>query len=226
MIGAVLQARMGSTRLPGKVLMTLAGRPLLSHILERLALVNHTLHPVIATTTANQDDALIEFAGRSAVDCFRGSEENVLERYVLCVRHYGFSHVVRLTGDNPFTDIEELDHLITRHLENAADYTSSCPALPTGVGAEIFASAALERSLTLADQAHHFEHVNEYILEHRADFKCKELVVPSEKRHPGVRLTVDTEADFQRANFICQNASSWPVTTVEAIYLAKSYGES
>ena len=145
-IGAIVQARMGSTRLPGKVLRPIAGRPLLAHVIGRLALLRHRIVVVVATSSEPRDDVVATYCKSLEVPCFRGSEHDVLGRYVACARAYEFEHVIRLTADNPFTDIEELDRLIDLHLGDGNDYSHSFGIMPLGVGAEIFTLAALERS--------------------------------------------------------------------------------
>src|SRR3989442_4300877 len=102
-----------------------------------------------------QDDVVSAFCTERRVDCFRGSEHDVVARYYECARQRGFTQVVRLTGDNPFTDVEELDRLIEFHLLGAYDYSSSTEELPVGVGAEIFTFAALERSFQEGHAPHH-----------------------------------------------------------------------
>jgi len=221
-IGAVIQARMGSTRLPGKVLMPLGGRSVLEQILHRLSFCRSDLVVVVATTTASRDDAVEEFCRARGVAVFRGSEENVLERYYRCALTYRFDQVVRLTGDNPFVDVEELDNLVALHLEQGADYSSSVAHLPTGAGAEIFTFEALERSMRQASAPHHFEHVNEYILENRDLFAIAELEVPVGKRS-AARLTVDTEEDYRRACFIAAHGGAEPASCGEAVALAHRF---
>jgi spore coat polysaccharide biosynthesis protein SpsF len=142
-VGIIIQARMGSTRLPGKVLRPIAGRPLLDHILERLQSLRQQVSVVIATSMLKADDAVETFCKNRDVACYRGSEQDVLARYLDCATHYAFDAVVRLTGDNPFTDIAELERLIALHLCDKNDYTHSFGALPIGVGAEIFSYTAI-----------------------------------------------------------------------------------
>lgn len=210
---------MGSTRLPGKILQSIAGRPLLGHILGRLADLTHPAHVVVATGDTPRDDVVEAFCAKRYVDCFRGSELDVLERYYECARRRGFDHVVRLTGDNPFTDIEELDRLIALHLSSENDCSCSFDALPVGVGAEIFTFKALERSFLEGHEPHHREHVDEYILENPEIFRIGRLAVPDHKRCPEVRLTVDTPEDLRRACLIAENARGLWATTEEAIAL-------
>ena len=99
----------------------------------------------------------------------------MLDRYYQCAIQYGFRHIVRLTGDNPFPDMEELDNLIALHLSAGTDYANSFASLPIGVGAEIFTFEALERSWREGDAPHHLEHVNEYLLEHPEIFRSTSL---------------------------------------------------
>lgn len=214
---------MGSTRLPGKILEHIGRRPLLDHVLGRLAALRHSARIVVATGDALRDDAVAAFCVERGVDCFRGSEPDVLARYYECARQRGFDQVVRLTGDNPFTDVEELNGLIEFHIAGGYDFSSSFEELPLGVGAEIFTFSALERSFLEGLAPQHREHVNEYILENRALFRTGRLAAPESKRHPQVRLTVDTPEDLRRARFIADHAAGlWP-TTEEAVALCSRF---
>jgi len=214
---------MGSTRLPGKILQLISGRPLLDHILGRLKGLRHPAHIVVATSDTPRDDMVADFCDERGVDCFRGSEQDVLARYYECARQRAFDQVVRMTGDNPFTDMDELNRLIDFHIAGGYDYSNSFEQLPVGVGAEIFTFAALERSFLEGRAPHHREHVDEYILDNRTLFRTGRLSIPERKRRPEVRLTVDTTEDLQRARFIAEHAAgSWP-TTEEAIELCSRF---
>jgi spore coat polysaccharide biosynthesis protein SpsF len=125
--------------------------------------------------------------------------------------------VVRLTADNPFTDIEELDRLIDMHVREGNDYTHSFGVMPIGVGAEIFSRAALERSDREGHAPHHREHVNEYVQEHPELFRTGHLAVAATKARPDLSMTVDTEDDYARACHIAEAASGTWITTIEAI---------
>jgi len=208
---------MGSSRLPGKVMLPIAGRPLLDHVVGRLASLRREIAVVVATSTELRDDVIAEHCIHAGVRCFRGSERDVLGRYVACARSEQFDHVVRLTADNPFTDMEELDRLIEKHLREGNDYTHSFGAMPVGVGAEIFMREALERSAREGHAANHREHVNEYIQENPGVFRIGQLDVPSAKRRPDLSLTVDTDADYERACRIAQTAAGRWISTTEAI---------
>lgn len=218
-VGVIIQARMGSTRLPGKALKPIAGKVLLDHVLGRLALLRIPVQVVVATSDLQQDDVIAHHCEAAGVSVFRGSEMDVLDRYYECAGKYGFDHVVRLTADNPFTDMEELQHLIELHLEQGNDYTHSFGMLPLGVGAEIFTFPALEQSAQEGHAPNHREHVNEYIQEHPEQFCIGVLEVVATKRRADLRLTVDTEEDYRCACAIAGHAPDRWVGTEEAIRL-------
>jgi spore coat polysaccharide biosynthesis protein SpsF len=222
-IGIIIQARMGSTRLPGKVLKTIGKKTLLEHILFRLEKLHHNAKSIVATSNLDKDDKIEVFSSKNNVLCFRGSEQNVLERYYKCAQENNFTHIVRLTADNPFIDIEELDNLIDLHIQSGADYSRSFTVLPKGVGAEIFSFHALESSYKYGTKENHKEHINEYIEENEDKFKISELKVNEEKNRPEISLTVDTPEDLKKACYIFENSNGPYITTKEAIDLCLQY---
>ena len=222
-LGIVLQARMGSSRLPGKVLLAIGKHTLLEHIFCRVARSLSGAELVVATTELPEDDAIVEASRRHGVPMFRGEKLNVLDRYFQCALVNGFQHIVRLTADNPFVDIEEMDHLIHLHLKEQADFSYSFNSLPIGCGAEVFSFNALEKSHREGHDAHHIEHVDEFILDNIAQFSVRSLDVPVSKNKPQVRLTVDTPDDYARACFIVDHANMDHITTEEAIALAMAF---
>jgi len=222
-VGIIIQARIGSTRLPGKVLKPMAGKKLLDHVIGRLAQLHYPAEIVIATTDLPQDDVVERRGLGMGVSVFRGSETDVLDRYYQCARKNCFDHVVRLTADNPFTDIEELGRLIELHLLDRNDYTHSFGSMPLGVGAEIFTFHALERSTYEGLSPNHREHVNEYIQENSTLFKIGILEVSASKSNPTLRLTVDNEEDYRRACAIIEYAPDRWIDTEEAIKLCLQF---
>jgi len=223
LIGIIIQARMGSSRLPGKVLRQIGEKVLLEHILFRLKRLKSETKVIIATSDLKKDDEIENFCSQNNISCFRGSESNVLQRYYLCAKENNFEHIVRLTGDNPFVDIEELDALIELHVETQADYSRSFAILPKGVGAEIFSFNALEQSYKYGKKENHQEHVNEYIEENEEQFKISELQVSIEKNRPELSLTVDTKDDYEKACYIVRNSKNEYISTQEAINLCSQY---
>ncbi len=195
-IGIVMQARMGSSRLPGKVLMPLCDTTLLGWIVRRVG--NLPWPVVVATSDKAQDDAIARQCEQMGVRCFRGSEQDVLDRYYRCALACGFAHVIRLTGDNPCPDTEALEQLVALHLESKADYTHSFGELPVGMGAEIFRFETLETSWREGQAPHHREHVNEFVLERPSRFRTVRLDIPPGKHAPDLRFTIDSREDYLR----------------------------
>jgi spore coat polysaccharide biosynthesis protein SpsF len=214
---------MGSTRLPGKVLKGIGKKTLLGHIIFRLERLKNNVKIIVVTSELNKDDEINDFCNSHDILCFRGSEKNVLERYYKCAVENNFEHIVRLTADNPFIDIEELDGLIELHLNSRADYSRSFSTLPKGVGCEIFTFNALEQSNKFGLKENHMEHVNEYIEENESKFKISELEAIQEKNRPDISLTVDTLDDYKKACFIVKNSKNEYITTKEAIELCLQY---
>jgi spore coat polysaccharide biosynthesis protein SpsF len=199
-IGIILQARMGSTRLPGKVLKPLAGKPMLQWIIERLQKCANADTLILATTTLAQDQPLVALAETLGIEVFRGSEADVLDRYYQCALVHHLDHVIRATGDNPFVDPEACDRLVAFYLSQQMDYatvsTEREDGYPLGVGLEVLSFAALERSWREGHAPHHREHVNEYILENPGIFAQARMPAPTALYAPELSLTVDTPEQF------------------------------
>jgi spore coat polysaccharide biosynthesis protein SpsF len=214
---------MGSTRLRGKVLKPIGRFSLLGHVVGRLEMLQHPHKIVVATSDLSADDVIAGWCRQEGIACFRGSEQDVLARYHGAAHDFGLDPVIRLTADNPFTDMEELDRLIDLHLLQGNDFSHSFSALPIGVGAEIFSWEALGRSARDGHAPHHREHVDEYMIENPQIFRTGTLTVASTKNRPDVCLTVDTEEDYRRACFIAERAQGKWATTEEAIALCSRF---
>ena len=196
-----LQARMGSSRLPGKTLKILKDKPLIEYVVKRLSISE--IDVVILTSNLKKDDILEKWCNDNNVKCFRGSEDNVLERYYEAAKFYQADNIIRATGDNPLVEPYFTKNLLKKHIEYNVDYSSNKSEigsnLPDGLGVEIFTFEALENSIKYSTKSHHFEHVNEYILENKDKFKiykacnCGGFIDKS-----NIRLTVDTKEDFEK----------------------------
>lgn len=214
---------MGSTRLPGKILMKVGAFPLLEHIFFRLKNAKLNFQVIVATSTLCSDDIVENFCNSRGVVCFRGSETDVLERYYLCAKENEFSDIIRMTGDNPFPDVDELRRLVEMHTFGEFDYSHSFDVLPVGVGLEIFTYEALERSYYEGVKANQREHVNEYIQENPQKFKIGRLFVDKKKERPDIRLTIDTEDDYRRACELVVKSKNLFPSTEELIKLCSDY---
>jgi len=192
--GIILQARMASQRLPGKATATVAGRPLIEQCLLRLIAAEAA--PVfLATTTCSEDDVLAAVAERLGVPVFRGSVEDVLNRFVRCAERFQLDLVIRATGDNPAVDIEAPGRLLSALLRTNADYVGEQP-LPYGAGVEAMTRDALNREALLARDVFDREHVTTYVRRHEDQFNVVTLAAPTALARPDVRLTVDTPNDL------------------------------
>jgi spore coat polysaccharide biosynthesis protein SpsF len=199
-VATIVQARAGSTRLPGKVLMDVAGEPLLAHVVARCEAMTRSDVTVVATSTLPGDDAIETLAAERGWRLFRGSETDLLDRYVGAARDVGADHVVRVTADCPLVDPHEADRVIEHHLAGGADCTHNITVwggeTPLGVGVEAFTMAALEESFRDGHEPHHREHVDEYVSEHPERFRLERVVASAPLRRPELRLTVDTPEDL------------------------------
>ncbi len=195
---AVVSARMASTRFPGKALVPLAGRPLLQVLLERIASSPELDSVCLATSTDPGNKPLLDIARKLGIPAFQGDEDDVLRRYVDCARSMVADHVVRVTGDNPLTDLETLEKLVTLHLKAGADYTYvPGEALLMGILSEVIAKSALEASWERGEARHRSELVTLYIKEHPEEFKIRTAELPGGLRRRHYRLTVDEKEDVE-----------------------------
>ncbi len=197
MILGILQARAGSSRLPGKVLKPLLGAPMLARQIERLKRSARLDQLMVATSDQADDLAIAALCAELDVPCFRGPLDDVLQRFHLAAQPFGPSQIVRLTGDCPLADPALIDALIELHLTGGYDYSSNCwdPSYPDGLDAEILSAATLD---LLAERAHtpaEREHVTYYIRQHADQFKIGTLSRTPSLAH--LRWTVDEPADFE-----------------------------
>jgi spore coat polysaccharide biosynthesis protein SpsF len=218
----VVSARMASSRCPGKALAPLAGRPLIEVLLDRMAAVRGVDGVVLATSVRAENDPLVEVARGAGFEVFRGEEEDVLRRHLDCARARGADHVVRVTGDNPLTDVETIESLVTRHRREDADYTYvPGDALLMGILAEVISRSALERSWQRGEARHRSELMTLYIKEHPQEFAIAAAELPPGLYRPEYRLTVDEPEDVRLMQEIFARlaAPGRRVTTREAIAL-------
>lgn len=192
---------MGSTRLPGKVLMKLSGKPILEWVIEGAARAKLIDRVIVATTDSKPDDQIAEFCKSENVDFFRGSEDDVLSRYVLASLEFASDIVARVTSDNPFGQAFLFDELIAKHISEQNDYTYS-KGYPLGSACEVFTSEALALVSKKTIKDYHHEHIGTYFVDNTADFTIGCLEAPKEYNFPQIRLTVDTKEDFETAENI------------------------
>lgn len=198
MIGVVIQARMGSTRLYGKTMTMIEEQPLLYYSVQRAKRAKYINNVVVATTQSVEDDIIQKWCYENQVDYIRGSEDDVLDRYYQAAKTYGLDIIVRITSDCPFVDPNIIDMLSTLLINFNYDYISNrwrTRSWPHGLDVEVFTFKALEKAWLEAKSDHQREHVTPYILENPEIFKIRE--VPLERDLSHIRLTVDYVEDME-----------------------------
>ena len=200
--GCIIQARMTSSRLPGKVLLPLPqGGPstVLELVVERVAKAHSIDETIIATTANSTDDPLVQWCEQKGIAVFRGSEEHVLSRYALCAREHGLSRVVRVTSDCPCIDWQILDELVALHETAGNHYTSNTlyRSFPHGVDAEVVDADVLQEAYEQATEKYETEHVTPYVYKSHSDkFRIGRLEADAVRKGPQIRITLDTPEDY------------------------------
>jgi spore coat polysaccharide biosynthesis protein SpsF len=225
---AIVQARMGSTRLPGKVLMNLAGKPMLARSFERIRKAKNIDEIVISTTTNSQDDQIISLCYEFGWNFFRGSENDVLDRYYQTAREYHAKTIVRLTSDCPLIEPIVIDRIIDKFLalEPDIDYVSNVFPLrtfPRGLDTEVIGMSALERCWKKETNPAYREHVTPYIHHNPEKFRIRE--VNNERDLSVMRWTVDTPEDFDFVNRIYQHFNENWFSWIDILDLLQKHPE-
>jgi len=210
-IVAIVQARMGSTRLPGKILNTIQKKPMLWHIVDRLRTVGEIGEVIIATSDLSADDEVHEMASNYGIACFRGSETDVLKRFFGAADLVNAQHVIRITGDCPLIDPPTINKLIKLYFDDEYDFCGvACGAgvsiekninrFPDGFDAEIFSFKVLKEANIEANTKLQREHVTPFIWKNNTKYNLGSLY--SESDYSDLRLTVDNKEDFYFVNWI------------------------
>ncbi|MEI4790616.1 glycosyltransferase family protein [Bacillus sp. FJAT-53060] len=221
----VIQARMGSTRLPKKVMKPIGGMALIDLIVERVKQsddYNHkTQNLMIATTVEAEDDFLAHYCLSKGYKVFRGSETDVLQRFTQIVRQFEPQTIVRLTGDNPFIDPPLLSKMLEKHRQEKADYTYT-NGTPLGISGEMIDAPILSKIDTFPLTHQEREHVTLYIRKHPEQFHLQLITPPKELAYPAYRFTIDTEEDYVFAIRLLEKAGgSIAVPTAELISICE-----
>lgn len=208
MILAIIQARMGSSRLPNKVMMDLEGYPVIYHVYYRTIKSKYINQSIIATSANNENGTLKRFLNENKIEYVSGSEKNVLSRFILAINKLNLKdgdHVVRITADCPLIDSNIIDQVIELHLRTKADYTSNTliRTYPDGLDCEIINVGTLKSLLFEKINDNHKEHVTSFITENRNRYHTENLL--NDIDHSNLRWTLDYMDDYNHIKAIFEN---------------------
>ncbi|WP_078378901.1 cytidylyltransferase domain-containing protein [Sutcliffiella halmapala] len=206
-VAAIIQARMGSSRLPGKILKTINGKTLLEYQIERVRQAKAINQIIIATTVKESEEPILKLCKEMKIEYYRGSEEDVLSRYYETAQKFGVDVIVRLTSDCPIIDPEVIDKVVNYYIDNRkeVDYVSNTleRTYPRGMDTEVFSFKALKKAYNEAILPWEKEHVTAYFYNNPNFFILRGI--KSDQDYQSYRWTVDTEEDFQLIrNILCE----------------------
>ena len=222
MIGCIIQARMGSSRLPEKVLAKIDNKnPLLHFVLEQLKFSKFLDKIVVATTNLNEDNAIVKFLENQNIEFFRGSSDDVLDRYYQCAKKFSFLTIVRVTSDNPLIDPIIVDKVIAKFQSDKFDYVSNTinRTYPYGTEVEAFSFKTLKIIWKNSKKPSEREHVTPYIYNNFEKFQTYNVENPKNLSH--FRWTVDRENDLQLVKLIISKITKRPILMNDVLELIK-----
>lgn len=222
MIGIIIQARMGSSRLPGKTLKNLNGKPSLWHVYNRCKTSKCADIVVIATTQDKSDDQIDKFCKQHKIPCFRGSVNDVLSRYYNAAKKFKIDVIARVTGDCPLTDPFTIDRVFKAYKDQKCDYISNAVpgerTFPRGLDVEVFSFAALEKAYNEATENTEREHVTPYLWQNKKnEYKRGKIVTAPKELRRNYRLTVDYQEDFALIDMIYEKFSNYKLVPASKV---------
>lgn len=226
MIAAIIQARLGSTRTPGKTMKLIGNKPLLEYSVKKTRQARYVDKVIVATTTSDKDNLISEWCKEKGIASFRGSEDDVLDRYFQAASCFKADIIVRVTSDCPFVDPQIIDLLILSLKVFGADYASNRikkRTWPHGLDTEVFTYEALENAWKDAAEEREREHVTPYIIGHPELFR--HIEVPLEEDLSHYRLTVDYPEDLEFTRIMVEKYNADKMNWREIIDLLKKYPE-
>lgn len=216
---AIIQARCGSTRFPNKVFADVNGKPLIWHVVNRLTHAKTINKIVIATTINEKDDKIEKWCNENNVACYRGSENDVLNRYYSASVAFPSDIVVRITADDPFKEPAVIDAVVNKLINEGFDHVTNNfpPSWPEGLDCEAFTFAALEASEKSTDDAFEREHVTQYIYHNPDKFKIGNVASPKNLSY--LRWTIDKEVDYEmvKAVYAHRNPANTDILLLDEI---------
>jgi|TARA_B110000495_G_C23035324_1_gene618097 spore coat polysaccharide biosynthesis protein SpsF len=220
MIGCIVQARMGSSRLPGKVLLDIDNKPVLSYLIGQLKFSKKIEKIVIATTNLSEDDKIVNVAKNNEISYFRGNDSNVLDRFYNCAKKFSFDVIIRITADCPLIDPEIIDKIVNQYENGNYDYVSNTikRTFPFGTEVEVFSLIALEFAWKNAKSKLDKEHVTPFI---RRDTKNRNMNFKNEENLSHLRYTLDYPEDLDVISKIILKLKKRPILLIDILNLIK-----
>lgn len=215
-ISIVIQARMGSSRLSGKVLMEMGETTTLDYVIQRCKEIRGVTNIIVATSTLKIDDAIEKWCQMNNVDCLRGSETDVLSRYVEVIKVYKPDYVMRVTADCPFLDYEMASEMIELIHENPVDVVDVKGNLPRGIEVELISSKALMVIEEKGTKSRHKEHVTYYAYEFPNEFTRIDYYSKSSLQKPSLRITLDTVEDYKLLSTVAKKFNN-PIVNIDEV---------
>lgn len=222
---AIIQARMGSSRLPGKILKPLGDVNVLTYDIERCRAINGVSEVIVATSSLPQDDAIAKWCEEHQVAYFRGSEDDVLDRYVQCAKMYKPDYVMRVTSDCPFFDYEMASEIVALMETERKDIMLLEGELPRGLAVELISYEALLRIHEVGKEPRHREHVTYYAYEFKEQFETVTYKTPENRQAPELRITLDTEEDYALISKVASHLKNPLVSSVDVIQFLQQHPE-
>ena len=221
MIGCIIQARMGSTRLPGKPMLSVENdKTILYFVIKQLQSCKLVDKIIVATTTLEDDKQIANFSKHLGVDSFRGSSDNVLDRYYQCAKEYSVSTIVRIPSDKPLIDPEIVDNVVSMFMNSSYDYITNFlpnPTFPSGTEVEVFSINALKKAWEKAKIPSEKEHVTPYFANHEDEFKITHIENSENLSH--LRWAVDRIEDLKLVRKIASKIKKRPILMKDIVEL-------
>ncbi len=197
-VGAIIEARMSSSRLYGKVLMKVNRKPLLLHLIDRIKKAKKIDKIIVATTTNPNDQKIVQFCKKNRIKFFRGSEDNVMERVMKAGKYFKIDIVVGITGDCPLLDHNLISLCLNTYLNNKADYVSNANlrSYPDGMDVQVYSINSLKKSYRMTKSKEDREHVTLHIRKNPKIFSIINIVAPNSLFYPKLGLTLDYYSDY------------------------------
>lgn len=197
--GIIIEARMNSSRLPGKHMLKVNNKPIIQFLFSRLKKVKNKDKIILATTNTSKDDVLVRLAKKNNISIFRGSENNVMQRVLYAAKKFKIDIIIGITADCPLIDPDIIDSCINTFEKNDCDYLNNAliPSYPGGMNCQVYYTKILNKSYRSHINDHHKEHVTLEIIQNKKKYKHLYLCAPTNLYRPSLRIELDTAEDFK-----------------------------